>query len=139
MTKEQFISECYKVLDKFVNNFKNGCMDERDICLYGFLKEIIVVEELTISRDILFEQLKGNYFQTDLATSLFIMKLYTKKEDTIFEYFDIYLEQNVENSIDVDDMNKNNAEMRNFLVRYFPNLIEEFDNKAAKYNTEYKA
>ena len=93
MTKEQFISECYKVLDKFVNNFKNGCMDERDICLYGFLKEIIVVEELTISRDILFEQLKGNYFQTDLATSLFIMKLYTKKEDTIFEYFDIYLEQ----------------------------------------------
>ena len=45
MTKEQFISECYKVLEKFVNNFKNNSMDDRDICLYEFLKEIIVVEE----------------------------------------------------------------------------------------------
>lgn len=139
MTKEQFISECYKVLEKFVNNFKNNSMDDRDICLYEFLKEIIVVEESTISSEVLFNQLKENYFQTDLATSLFIIKLYTKKEDTIFEYLDIYLEQNVENSIDFEDMKKNNDKMRNFLINKFPNLIDEFDHKAAKYNTEYKA
>lgn len=139
MTKEQFISECYIVLDRFVNNFKNNSMDDRDICLYEFLKEIIVVEKSTISSEVLFNQLKENYFQTDLATSLFIIKLYTKKQDTIFEYFDIYLEQNVENSIDYEDMKKNKEKMRNFLINKFPNLIDEFDYKAAKYNTEYKA
>lgn len=126
--------KCLEMLENTSNNFLNDKLTNQDTNIINLLKEIIVVEKETISKDRLYNQLKENYFESDELTTSFINRLYEYEESAISEYIDIYLEQAYEDEISDDDINQKINDINNTLKNIDPKFLIILDKKLRNYN-----
>lgn len=132
MTNEQ--TKCLERLDKISTNFLEEKLTEEENNFINLLKEIIVVEKETISKERLYNQLKENYFESDEATSSFVNRLYECSESAIEEYIDIYLEQAHEDELSNDDVNEKISNINNILRDINPKFVITLDKKLRNYD-----
>lgn len=138
MDNKEYIKSCLTKLNNTSNNLVTDNCTKEDIIMINLLKGIIVVEKESATGTTLYNQLKGNYFQSDLSTADFVNKLYIYDIDTLKTYLDIYLEQTFENGVTTIEIESKINEMRALIEQINVELLTVFNEKLKKYNNEFK-
>ncbi len=116
-------------LQATVDNYLNDNLNELDKHIISLLKEIMVVEKEYISGEIIFNQLKESYFDTDEVTANFVDKLYNLENEALETYIDIYLEETYEDEMKDTDTNDKIIKLNNLLIEINPELTVLVDKK----------
>ena len=123
-----------KKLQATVDNYLNDKCNDNDNHIIALLREIMVVEKEYISGEILFNQLKESYFDSDDAASSFIEKLYDYDTEALETYIDIYLERAYEDEMDDTNINDKIIKLNNLLISINPELTILLDKKINNMN-----
>ena len=126
--------KCLEKLQTTVDNYLNDNLSEIDKHIVSLLREIMVVEKEYISGEIVFNQLKESYFDTDEVTANFVDKLYELDKDALETYIDIYLEKTYEDEMKDTDTNDNVIKLNNLLISINPELALLVDKKINNIN-----
>ena len=116
-------------LQATVDNYLSDNLNELDKHIISLLKEIMVVEKEYISGEIIFNQLKESYFDTDEVTANFVDKLYNLENEALETYIDIYLEETYEDEMKDTDTNDKIIKLNNLLIEINPELTVLVDKK----------
>lgn len=138
MEQESYILNSIEKLNNTIDKFKTNNCEQNDMIIIELLKGITVVEKESASGEVIFYLLKGNYFQSDLATAQFVNNLYIYDVVTLNTYFDIYLEQVYENELTQDAIVNNINYMRSLITKINSDLLSIFNEKLASYNEAFK-
>lgn len=131
---ENMKDKCLELLNKLSTSFLSNELNEKEDSIIKLLKEIIVVEKETVSGEKIFNQLKGNYFESDEQTINFINGLFNYNVDTINLYIDIYLEQAYNNEMNDNDINNKILNINNILLSINPEFVLLLENKLQNIN-----
>lgn len=138
MENEDIIERSLTNLNETSRKFLTDNCAENDLIMVDLLKGITIVEKETVSAQLLFNQLKENYFQTDLVTAKFINNLYMYDFDTMGNYFDIYLEQVYSSEVDEAGVKKKINDMKVLLEAVDDHLVTLFEQKIEEHSSSLK-
>lgn len=131
-TKENVLAQ----LDKSIEKFLQGDLDNNECNVMELLSKIIVVEKETATATILFNMLKENYFESDSATVNFVNKLYEFDEDILDIYMNIYLEQLYEGETNSEEITKDLQDMLQLFNKIDPKLCAILEQKNQSYKKD---